>query len=1121
MNKLISLVLLTLISLTGHANISSQTTFDATQLHVQEKTIGQDKYCVLNYDGLYNSGIVGAPELPVKYMYFVVPSNSSNYQIKFQSSTADSISIDNPLYLIEDETLGQISNEVPQPFWTKYPEENVKIIGAGFCGDTKVVTVEIIPVTYQRGSSKINFLKEINFEINFNESEDETLSFCSSSDRQLAIEKKDQLKKIVENSEALNQDAGTPLTLQPVTKYDYIIITPSRFCKAFTRLAAIRRTRGYGANVFSLEQILSTDEYLNKTGVEEINDDAGRLRAFIRYAYMHFSTKHVLLAGRYPELPTRIANTYSPSKLPEYNPPTDFYFAELNNIWEYNINSDSYRIASKTPDFFNELSIGRIGVTSEDDINRYIDRVKLYEFNPGNGDRTYLSRGFKVIQDGDYTIESHFKQTYNDIPFNGVKISDKDDYNGLLTGAEVIKRINQTPAVYIDIIGHGNIGGIGVGREGSGHYGVVGLDANESWHIPEAGNGLDNLTVDNYPSWMYNISCHVIPFDYIEDSGTPSTLGYNFGDAYTFMNKSGGVALLGNTRESICFHENNQMIYFYDKLRELYADKNQKEYITAAEMCSLLWTGSYTSHLQTKLIRNIYGDPLCPLWQSGIKTLPMHRITNDSINNLYYVGVDSNSRPLRMATTELGGSVLSSQTTVTRANQNINVKDNTLVTCYGKNSLPLILPLTITNFAFDGSTLNYIFAKKVTIGNDEYGKDNVFIWPQNIITIEAMADVEVKNGLYIQANSTLNILSDKDVYLSNVHMGENAILNVIADNVYYDKGFVLNDGNFTVNITERNKPAQSRKRTMTRRTEYQPMVVEGRTWWYKNGSGNYFVEFGLSIGSEVERMGKMWHKVYLKLYRKTTGTPEGWQAFDENTGLIGYMREEDGKVYASIDQKDLENESVPKSGVGSLEDCGYFDSALMYDFNFDNNKFVIDLVFHQLRGTFDVLNEDEIESCGRTYRRIEANTQERPLNYRGYWFVEGIGLIDPEHYGLIIMPFQEPIHHAAKIDYFPMCVTYVTDANNEVIFEGEGGIRLWEAYSGIDDIYATASSSPSATINGNTLEINGITVNDVAVFTTTGLCVAHCKNACVQVDHLSSGVYIVRVNGSITLKVVK
>ena len=161
---------------------------------------------------------------------------------------------------------------------------------------------------------------------------------------------------------------------------EYVIITNDDMASQFQRLADWKTQCGVPAVVRTLSFI--QQNYL------AANDDADRMRQFIRDAYQRWGTKFVLLGGDTDVLPTRYAfNTYYPFG-EGTSIATDLYFQCLDGNWNYNGNS-VYGEGAVTgvavcdsADLMPDVWVGRAPAVTQSDAQHFVDKCLQYEKTP-------------------------------------------------------------------------------------------------------------------------------------------------------------------------------------------------------------------------------------------------------------------------------------------------------------------------------------------------------------------------------------------------------------------------------------------------------------------------------------------------------------------------------------------------------------------------------------------------------------------------------------------------------------------------------------------------------------------------------------------------------------------
>lgn len=400
MRKIITLLLFSWIAFASQASIQKTINLLSTNLNESEIIVNGVTYSSLSVDGWSQKADTSGYLLPAYYLSYSIPCTAENVSVKINSvSSYFDVQLNHNLAVQIDatagsdtKTIGGINHgNIPYPFNGLVTVESVGYVG----GCNKIVTVCVTPVHINSGADNVRVYGPITFTINWNSIVPTTgsltpISSGSPSYTQDAIR---YVKGIVENPQSVISNSFgeiSPLTTDQ-EDYPYIIITPAKFETSLRRLAAVRQARGYGAEVFTIENILNDSRFATGDEISGLNDDAGKLRAFLTYAFKIFGTRHVLLAGDATVIPARYGYAGG-----DYPIATDLYYSELNNKWSLYANN-SYK--TNYTDYRSELYVGRIPFESEADIDVYISKILNYEFNPGLGDSGYLNKMFYTRQD--------------------------------------------------------------------------------------------------------------------------------------------------------------------------------------------------------------------------------------------------------------------------------------------------------------------------------------------------------------------------------------------------------------------------------------------------------------------------------------------------------------------------------------------------------------------------------------------------------------------------------------------------------------------------------------------------------------------------------------------------
>lgn len=255
--------------------------------------------------------------------------------------------------------------------------------------------------------------------------------------------------------------------------------------------------------------------------------------------------------------------------------------------------------------------------------------------------------------------------------------------------------------------------------------------------------------------------------------------------------------------------------------------------------------------------------------------------------------------------------------------------------------------------------------------------------------------------------------------------------------------------------------------------EYKPLVVEGRTWWYKNrlpgpDDGLRTFDFGLTIGKKIQLMGKDWHEVRLSLGRFVD--ENGGVSFETSDYVPYLIREENKKVYTVYPYKATGSSKYGYMLDGYrvwMEDYGQFEDVptefLLYDFSQESDTIVFGNQSSSTGSQFKRYREFtrkenfSIANSGRTYWGIKATSYDStsPNNNLNLSYIEGIGNYASDYSYVFALPFGNMSQYSCSPSATPPVLQYVTDGDNhQIIYSAGAGTKIWEEYAGIENISA-------------------------------------------------------------------
>lgn len=870
--------------------------------------------CVRSFekDGTTYSVVVNDPNIPVDRvlsnkaygtsLYFSVPADAINFNLTYQVGGKNNIPLVYPVYR---DTIDEYTQEVyPVEIYTEFAQiGNVQFA----YGCNKIVQVNVSPYIEVADGSHIETAASVNFSLTWATGEDETLQPIVSKYGTSPEEIKSLEQFVCNPSDVANNTlpAISTYTLDQ-EDYDYIIFTPARYAKQLERLAALRQNKGYGTKIVTYDEVYNSLWTANGDEISGINDNAGKLRAYITKAYQHYNTRNVLIVGRDPEAPIRYANYIQ----------SDLYFSELNSSWH------TISFYTENIDYDVEVNVGRLPIYNEEDLNNFLDKLVIYELQPQRSNLSYLADAFFIRQNNLSMIQNYKDEAIFEFfdCFPDAHLTKWIANESFPTGSQVISELNRKPYGVLNFIGHGNPGGVAVNDRGSEHspYGVCALDDYEWYHKAESGNGLDCLTLEDYPSWSYSMSCSLIPFK----PGTIESKDYSsivktYGESYLF-NKAGGVAIFGNTHVSYSIASVPYMQYFFNYLNTHFRDiDSATQCILTGEMLRDTKFKSIVNSIHYRIIGrflfNLLGDPLTTLWYFEPKRLGYH-IRPNSINNnpVYWIEGNKDYVPLILSRNYVNDPTFAQHIVMDDMDwEQVEAFPNIITSIYSAQHLPYILPTQFYDIGFSQYTKQYFITGDLTCGKpDDDPYNGLCVFGSDCdVTIESYGNVVLQKGVIFQAGAKVTIKATGYVTLEDLEIPNNVTLHVTANTIDTIGDYVDIMPSADVTFIELNP--RSNSRALIAENPHKPnVVVEGRTWTYisQRSWGPQPArtdKYDISIGAETEINGKLWHELLLSdilsyQCNEDEDLPGEWHS-DPDPKVISYIREEGSSVYVLFD----------------------------------------------------------------------------------------------------------------------------------------------------------------------------------------------------------------------------
>lgn len=798
----------------------------------QEDASDGNTYSRLKWSGLASSSEVGAPELPVEYIRFIVPVYSNNFRATVSNvSATPARQLSTKIIPVQEPVTTNEASSVPftAPASAAYSSAwptRAEVVEDGFIdGCNHIVTVAVYPTAYTPALDRLTTATSLTVTLQYDE-----CTAADLTDTPLFPPSRSQyvkLPSLVVNADRVSNRSYAPAieTLDESSRGWYYIIAPENLVDAFDELARWKRQKGYNVQVTSIESIYrryrpgtshSCTLANNQSHNVNMVDSAASLRTYLQDEFAKNGSFFCLLAGDWKSpMPIRYVKQYRSSEVSIHTDtfiPTDNYFSDLTSNWELEqtgiptIYSVYLYGLSYSPDVF----IGRLLCSESQDVENYLNKLVIYEANPGLGDNTYLDTAFFYEQNSTSSHINHALPIINICNQPNVVLFQDHSYTGetgaFPTGADVLKQMAKSG--YSSWKAHGGAYSIATNQyspnpESSqkNEYQIYAYRDYKSlpvcsYLLKTEGDAIDDMTNWLYPGIVYSISCTNAPLDWYSSSSGEYKLP-NLAQAYTTC-KGGGVAFLGNSRPSPHGSSNveekstNPEEVSPGAELECYFNKglNLSPHIGFADTYSKAQPLKYKSTIKLTypFLHNLIGEPELEVWLR--RPLEMEREV--SINNSTISFNQNDTLPFNVSI--IVGNQKSKYFTVKSTNTYLIPVENTdyCISVWKTGYLPII-----TMFAETGSISNnqhsYVVRKGV-LGKDGSVKNTYIVDTNGVLKIKALDRIDVYNGLTVADTGKLDLECNQTVYLHGGLVKSGGTLVIKAPNVEFGEGFTVEKG---------------------------------------------------------------------------------------------------------------------------------------------------------------------------------------------------------------------------------------------------------------------------------------------------------------------------------------
>ena len=466
--------------------------------------------------------------------------------------------------------------------------------------------------------------------------------------------------------------------------------------------------------------------------------------------------------------------------------PTDWYYSDLNSNWNvdgdtcygnYPITQfDSTDIYFDEVDFFPEIYVGRIQPQNQWEVRNWTRKLLQYEKNPGNGDYSYLTKGFYQQSDQSQQLNSARNIAGKVLWCPDTTLFEEEGGYGSASdslrlpqfpkGKDFIDKFNEHFG-FCGVFAHGTPIGFACATKGlnadsmvltdNSKYSVLSLRGcyRTPISIRENGNSFEDMTNQACPTIFYTTSCHTNSYDMWDEFGVYLPSDRSMGDVYTCVSLGGGPAYLGNTRSGYFQHSDTLFIRFLHFIKNGFFNIGEAQFLSKEKY--VLITGVDPI---IRLGHNLTGCPETEIWTAIPSVFNNVQITeNGTTITVNTNGVDSCTICI-MSPFDGGANYYEVRKNVGSATFN-NVAGPYIVTITKHNYIPYLQDLPdeyIQIEIFTGNNIriggNIYAGKNVTTQKPQ---GNVIIRSGALLKLQAQKNVYLEKGFEVEAGGKLEV----------------------------------------------------------------------------------------------------------------------------------------------------------------------------------------------------------------------------------------------------------------------------------------------------------------------------------------------------------------------------
>jgi len=581
----------------------------------------RDGYDLVDFKNGEKIGEIGKPDLPLKLVHLLIPNDS---EVESLIVIGKSYKIMDGEYLVSPAQPDEKTDGTIEKIWVPpdsqiydsdslYPGKLGEIVESGFLAGNRIVTLALYPLQYRPKSKKLFLYTDLDLELKLRSSTKVSLSsIIKRRSYQASKIYAGVLNEMVDNKSDLSSYSfqGPYYSLSKASEgnsegYPYLIITSSELKSAFLPLLEWKTKKGIKTEIVIVDSILNT-----YTG----RDDPEKIRNFLINAYQN-GTIWVLLGGDEDVVPVRYAyptNTSTPPAVTSQQI-CDLYYSDVDGEWDKDNDGIWGEPGDDSPDIYPDLFVGRVPASDSGEVASFVEKLLLYEKNPGNGSTNYLTSALWMCSDqmrdfsggvGQHVLASQYvgSSFFQDLSTLIEAPSGSAENPISPDGGNCIQTMDQGWGI-IAVLAHGTPN-------------CFVTKSNQTNQLPKSwvltspgendGNGhLPSLSNQGKYGIMYSIACKqsAIDVDKHPEMGSEPCVG----ELYPLSQNNGGVAFLGNTRWGWV---GTSYMLLEKFLQYLFADSTE-HHLGIAEALSRC---SYPLYRDLNYGHNLFGDPEMPVW---------------------------------------------------------------------------------------------------------------------------------------------------------------------------------------------------------------------------------------------------------------------------------------------------------------------------------------------------------------------------------------------------------------------------------------------------------------------------------------------------------------------------